>query len=192
MTLMMRLDHIGSIFFILLVCVSIFACTQSEAASTNAASHHFFDLRGYFMTEARRLNDEGIHQATKIVVADGKTESRNIDNIDYERELSFFAASDINRPAWSDKYVVDTLFGEFKQVVQLNYKCIDYKLKIRNIVVSYKGTEVNKVVVENNTSSSIATSSQTLVYEPTIGYSIESHQKVAMGDSQLFKVAVKF
>ena len=189
---MMKLGHIGSTFFMLLVCVSIFACTQSEVASTNAASHHFFDLKGYFMAEARRLNDEGIHQVTKIVVADGKIESRDIGNIEYERELSFFAASDINRPAWSDKYLVDTLFDELKQVVQLNYKCIDDKLKIRNIVVGYKGAEVNKIVVQNNTSNSIATSSQKLVYEPTIGYSIESHQKVAMGDSQLFKVSVNF
>ncbi|MCF8246097.1 MAG: hypothetical protein K9J37_15485 [Saprospiraceae bacterium] len=188
----MKLIQKGSMFSVLLICVSVLACTQSEVVSADAATQQFFDLKGYFNAEAQRLTAEGIRQATKVVVADGKTESRNIDNIDYERELSFFAASDNNRPAWTDKYVVDTLFNELNQVVQLNYKCIDDKLKIRNIVVDFDGIDVNKIFIENNTSNSIATSSQNLVYQPAIGYSIESHQKVAIGDEQLFKVSVKF
>lgn len=188
----MKLHQKCSMFFMALIAVFALACTLDENDSTKIAPQHFFDLKGYFKTEAQRLSAKGVHQITKIVVAGGKTESRIINDIDYERELGFFAGSDINRPAWSDKYVVDTLFTEQKQVVQLNYKCIDDKLKIQNIVVDYKEAEISKIVIENNTSNSIATSSQTLAYEPVIGYSIESHQKVAMGDEQVFKVTVKF
>ena len=188
----MKLPLRGYSFFILLLTVFLFACTQGGTVNTGSASQQFFDLKGYFESEVERLNKSGNSRAKKTVVADGKTEERIIDSVDFQRELGFFAGSDINRPAWSDKYVVDTLLNELNQIIQLSYKCNDEKLKIRKIVIEFDGQEVSKVFIENNTSNSIATSSQVLVYQPAIGYSIESHQKVAMGDEELFKVEVKF
>lgn len=188
----MKLASSGSSFFLLLLTAFLFGCIQGDAVDTSSVSQQFFDLKGYFESEVERLNKSGNSRAKKTVVADGKTEERIIDSVDFQRELGFFAGSDINRPAWSDKYVVDTLLNEHNQILQLSYKCNDEKLKIRKIVIEFEYPEVSKVFIENNTSNSIATSSQMLVYQPAIGYSIESHHKVAMGGEELFKVEVKF
>ena len=167
-----------------------FSCKQESSIGEKSAAQKFYNLKDYFDAETHRLNSKG--RATKIVTADGKTEEKVIDNIDFKRELDFFAGSDINRPAWSDKYVVDTMFNEHKEITRLHYKCLDEKLKARTIIIGFDKSEVTRIRIENNTSNSIATSSQVLIYQPSIGYSIESHQEVAIGVEQLFKVEVRF
>jgi hypothetical protein len=179
------------VIIILTLSISALTCTQSDRVAYNVKSKHFFDLKGYFNAESQRLQKNG-RKVTKTVVADGKTESQTVDEFDFHRELDFFVGADINRPAWSDKYAVDTSLNRQYQITQLIYKCIDKSLKVQNIVVDFEVDVVKNIRIESNTSNSIATSSQTLVYQPAIGYSIESRQKAALGDEQLFKVKVFF
>lgn len=168
----------------------LFASCKQELKTTNSDPSPFFDLKGYFDGEVQRLHSSG--KAKKIVMAGGEQEVKVIDSVDFKRELGVFSGSDINRPAWSDKYVVDSMFNEQKALVQLHFKAVDDMVKTRKIVVHFEKDIVSKVIIENNTSSSIATSSQLLTYQPNIGYTIESHQKVAMTDEQVFKVTVHY
>ena len=175
--------------FVLAFLVFFASCTKAPKF-INPELKTFFDLKGYFDGEFQRLHSKG--KAKKIVMAGGKQEVMIMDSIDFKRELGVFSGSDINRPAWSDKYVVDSSFNEQKELVQLQFNAIDNKLKTRKILVDFEKAAVTKVFIENITSSSIATSSQVLTYEPNLGYAIESHQKVAMTDDQHFKVTVQF
>ena len=129
----MKMNWEKSILFTLLLGAMILSCKQDGTIDAKSSVQQFFDLKGYFKAEAQRLKAKG--RVTKFVTADGKTEERVIDSVDFQRELDFFAGSDINRPAWSDKYVVDTLFNKQQEVIQLSYECNDEHLKIRKIVV---------------------------------------------------------
>ncbi len=181
-----------TLIFTLLISIS-FACKQKETAQNiKPNTSKFFDLKGYFEEEAERLSSK--NKFTKTVMVNGKSEARVIDTLDFKKELSFFADADINRPAWSDEYVVDTIFNDEREVLQLNYKQAnqDENLKIQNIEIGFSKGIVNKVLVENNTSNSLTKSNQVLTYQPDYGYSIESHQRVSIGEEQLFKVEVSF
>ncbi len=164
------------------------ACDITPEAGVDQKT--FFDIKGYFDGEVQRLASKG--RARKIVVADGKQEEKIVDCIDLKKELAVFADADINRPAWSDKYVADTTFGEQNELLQVQIKAVDKMMKTQRIEIDYSNSAVSKITIENNSSSSMATSRQSLVYEPKVGYTIESHQKVTMTNDQVFQVVVRF
>jgi hypothetical protein len=183
---------INTAFFLICSLLLIAACHHEPVASNVVSGQkNFFDLKGYFDGEIQRLQSIG-SRAKKVVLANGKHEEQIVHSINFQQELSVFSESDVNRPAWSDKYVVDTAFNEQRQISHLHIKAIDEKLKTHKIDIDFKNTFVTRILIENNSSSSIASSSQVLIYEPRFGYSIESNQKVAMSDGQIFKVVVQF
>ncbi|MBK8566925.1 MAG: hypothetical protein IPN76_27260 [Saprospiraceae bacterium] len=125
-------------------------------------------------------------------MVDGREETKQIDSVDFQRELGMFSVSDINRPAWSDKYVADSIFDEQKQLVHLEITSLDKSLKTQSIAVDFQQGAISKVQIHNNTTNSIASSNQVLTYEPSSGYSIESNQKVTFSDAQDFRIHVMF
>lgn len=176
---------------VVLFVVSVFACKQVASGNTpnTTAVLQFFDLKGYFTDEAHRLNVRP--NATKIVTVNGKVEEKFIEDVDFTKELSFFLDSDINRPAWSDKYAIDTTFNEQHGVKQMAYKCLDDKLETRRIILDFEKGVVTNVLIESSTFNSIATFNQILSYKPDIGYSIESLQKMTFGEDSYFKIEVR-
>lgn len=113
----------STLIFVLFSSINI-ACKQEEAIqSIKSGVPKFFDLKGYFEGEMQKLSSK--NKFTKTVTVNGKSEAQIIDTLDFRKELSFFAAADISRPAWSDKYVVDTMFNKEKEVVQLHFKRLE-------------------------------------------------------------------
>ena len=47
---------------------------------------------------------------TKILSLNGETDTLNVKQPDFELELDVFINADINKPALSDKYSVDSIF----------------------------------------------------------------------------------
>ena len=176
-------------FFVWLLLL-LFSCCKEPNYATNPDLKPFFDVKGYFDGEVLRLHSKS--KALKLVIADGHREEKLVDSIDFKRELDVFVGSDINRPAWSDKYVVDSTFNVQNELARLDIKSIDDKLKTRRIVVEFKDAFLDKILIENTTNSSIASSNQVLTYQPLIGFAIESFQKGAMSDEQFFKIEVRF
>ncbi len=169
------------------------ACANDMPSSQGmgeVGTKRHFDLKGYFEGEVQRLGRKG--RAKKMVVAKGTVETRSQDSVDFQRELGMFSASDINRPAWSDKYVVDSLFDKQKQLVHLKITSLDKSLKTQSLEIDFRQGVVSKVQIRNNTINAIASSNQILTYEPALGYTIESNQKVSFSDSQDFKIQVLF
>ena len=166
------------------------ACDDSFTQSTEVGRKTFFDVKGYFNNEAQRLSSKG--KARKIVATDGKQEERIIDCTDLAKELALFAEADINRPAWSDKYVADTVYSEQHELLHMQIVAVDETMKTARIEIDYSNREISRILIENKSFSSMAYSSQFLVYEPKVGYSIESYQKFSMRDDQKFQVIVRF
>lgn len=170
-------------------CLLAFAGCQVAPPKPEGNRLRFFDLKGYFEQEALRLGDIG--KATKTVFVGDRKEMLILDSIRFREDLQVFANADINRPAWSDKYSVDSVF-DHHSLSQLKYISKDERLRTQSIVIDFDSSRLSKLIIENRTSSFFATSNQLLAYEPRRGYSIDGGQKVALMEIEVFRVIVKF
>src|ERR1700688_2857367 len=86
--------------------VALLPGCQPGVKETGAALT-YFDLKGYFKKNAAQFS---LHNRPvfKTVVHNGITESKKIQIDNWERELSLFIGSDINKPAWKDSYQIKT------------------------------------------------------------------------------------
>lgn len=150
----------------------------------------YFDLKGFIEMEAERLAERT--SFTKTVFVNGEQETKSFNHINAKVELMPFSDSDINKPAWSDQYDIDSIFNQNKELIGLKYQTKDKKLKTQQISIDFNKNRVIEVYIENATNSSVADNHQTLVYRPDKGFSIESMQKVSLMDENLFKVEVSF
>jgi hypothetical protein len=189
-----------------------------------------FDLKGFLDNEiATHLKD--VKTVKKTVTVNGKTETKEVTIKDWKEELKPFFNSDINRPAWRDKYKVDTIVegsyptgeilnqdsiienGKVASIVgnvqagsgtysrDIIYASLDKNLKTKKITRFYKdlyrGTariETSSLLIENDESSAIGTSKQTLKYSNNFQgqYSIESIQTSFLGNKDTITISVEY
>ncbi len=156
----------------------------------NTAS--FFDLKGYFSKEIKRLNR--LQPAgTKTVRFDG--ESEKIDTkrkpVDYGKELASFVSSDINKLSWREKYRPDTITGPGARK-EIRYTALDGHLKTREIRLFFEENTLQEVRIKNRLKSIIAESSQELSYVAGSGYTLEGVQGLRIGRGRAFSISVSF
>ena len=156
----------------------------------NQDKFKYFDLKGFLETEAERLSDKP--SFTKTVFVNDGQETKSISELDLKTELMPFSNSDINKPAWSDKYDIDSLFNQNEEITGLRYQTKDKKLNTKKMDIDFEKSNVVKIIIENTTNSSVANTFQTLVYQPSKGYSIESKQDVSLMEETHFKIEVSF
>lgn len=175
-------------------CLSFFSCILllacQPAGETKQLTKPFFDLKAYFEQETQRL--AAVQSVKKTAEVDGQKEEKLMDTLNFQRELKIFSDNDLNRPAWSGKYQVDSIFNEKKELAKLNYTANDEDLKTRKMEIDFEQGAVAKIFIENGAANTISDTKQFLTYQPKLGYSIESHQKVVMGGEKKFLVTVQF
>ena len=176
---------------LIIICLSIAlnAC-QNETPQYSKPKTAFFDLKGYFKTEIERLKKD-VKKVKKTVTLNGKSEEKVLENLNFEEELAPFVASDINRPAWSDYYMVKiTPLGNQGSISE--YYALKDHLKTRSIVVNEPMSRVDMTIDILNADETVATKAETrLRYDNHLGYSIFTIQKL-MGSSDTVKVDVQF
>jgi len=177
------------VFFIIIIFLS--ACQEVATPIKQADKPNiFFDLKGFFQKEKARL--EKINSFKKIVSIDGESEEKTLAKLDFDNELSIFIASDINRPAWSDKYKVDSTFTENKQLKKLTYSALDNSLKTKTLSIDFKENSASHITIEKSTDNTIAQSKQSLTYDIDKGYSIQSMQTLSLSTTKTIIVNVIF
>lgn len=179
-------------WIILLVSSWLLAACQSGAPEINPDDQPdpYFDLKGYFEKETARLNREQ-PRLRKQVSINEETEEKMLDSLDYEQELSVFINSDINRPAWFDKYRIDSL-RDGARLQTLSYQALDKDLRVRSIRIRFTGDEVSEIIIDKETENIVAGSGQHLEYRPDQGYQISSRQKTAVSKKQELNISVRF
>ena len=184
----------GSAIFICLGIILLFSCqnppTHTPPAQT-IASKHYFDLKGFIGSEAEKLSAQG-GPFIKTVYLYDKKEEKVFETLDLKRELKPFTDSDINKPAWSDKYSIDSVFNTNRQLAGIHYLAQSKKLKTRKMEITYQNAEVSRILILNENNSSVAKTHQQLIYVPASGFSIESRQNVPLMDERLFRIEVRF
>lgn len=161
------------IFFLLILS----ACNQPKERELKT----YIDLKGYFDTEARRLTKSN-PLVKKTVARNDATETRSLNDINWKTELSLFAESDINKPAWKDSYKVSS-HGD-----KTTYLATDADLKTREIKITKDGSgKIKKVFIRNQTDNMLYSSTEQLIYIPDSLYEISKQQHVAViGDNRYF------
>jgi hypothetical protein len=173
------------------------ACTPkrpSGQAGTDAGKPAFFDIKAYFTEQAKAME---IEKPSGLKIARFQNHSDTLrfeagSGLDFEEELQPFISSDINRPAWQDKYRVDTLRSEGLGGISVRYTAVDESLKTRKIELRIAEDTIRQVQIENQIQSVIAHSVQKLRYEKGRGYAVFGTQRMRFGKSYDFEVSVRF
>jgi len=172
-------------FCILIVCT---ACRQESPGTVPLTNSRFFDLKTYFQQESESLTAKK-PQLRKRLEIDGRIEEQTLDSVDFNEELRLFAEADINRPAWLDKYAVDSLLQN-DRLSRLTYRALEADLKTRELQIDFLDGKVNEIHIQKKFDTAIANTDQKLAYFPGKGYSIENRQKTVLQDPQVFRVEV--
>lgn len=163
------------IIFLLFLLVSCERTKQTQ-------SIRFFDLKAFFTGEICRLATQKI-KVNKTVSRNGISESKKNIFPNWETELSLFLESDINKPAWTDSYLVSN------NNYSTSYIASDSKLRTRKIVI--KKNNEGKIVelsVVNRTTNFLYSSSEALLYIPDSLYQITKKQDVILLGKNSYKI----
>lgn len=165
----MRLIVVASLLF-------CFAACQVEP-SQNAPRALFFDIPSFFEQECAQL---GSREIQKTIQQNGKTETKNIklsSREDWAREFALFSRVQLNRPSFSDKYKIDSLFGPEGQLQQLRYTAKNPdQLYTQSVQVFFEGQQPTSIQITNYNDNLLSPTLYTLQYDSRKGYHIQQSQ----------------
>jgi hypothetical protein len=172
-----------------LLVLLVFAGCGGKTDTTKAVDETpFFDVKGFFNGEIKRYT-EGSQKIQKTVTVKGNAETKILDKADFAQELALFVSSDINKPAWRDKYRIEKTAGRSLE----SFVATDDDLKTRRVdIYRFPPNGVTEIQIINGDKSAITESQQSLKYEIGKGYSIETFQKFIGSDSSKTRIEVVF
>lgn len=149
----------------------------------------YFDLIGFIQKQMESMNSNP-DLCKKLVSVNGATEEKEINLNELEQELKTFLDADINKPAWSDKYSIDSIV-ENGVLKELRYLAADNKLKTKELIVSFsQDSKVSEIFVKREVKSVIADTYNDMYLWPGKGYEINTVQSVALSDTTHLQVKV--
>ncbi len=167
----------------------LLSCQQELADGKTKPVTAFFDLKDFFEKELEIL--QAVQAFEKHLTMDGRSDKVVSDTLNLRKELQLFMDSHINRPAWSDKYAIDSIFQQ-QQLVQIKYTALDEGLKTRSIHIDFeKGVAIGADIKRLMENPALA-SSQHLKYHRQKGYSIDTKQSLLFSEPQQLFVEVRF
>lgn len=147
----------------------------------------YFDLAGFMQGQIDSLAAADARVRKAVVLNEGR-EEKTVEIEDFGQELAVFVNSDINRPAWFDKYRVDSTY-ENGSLSRLHYQAQDSTLRTRELIIDWQGGQVATIHVKNFSQTVLSQTQQFLSYEPGKQYHIlTNEQGVLAGDmrSEIF------
>ncbi len=179
----------NKVYFPFLLILLLSSCL-GESTQTNAVqSSNFFDLKAYFAEELKDLTQlQG--KISKTTQINGQSESHTFDSLNFAEELSVFIDSDINRPAWSDQYSVDSTMSQTGDLLTLEYEALREDLKTRRLRVEFSGKKAQVIQIEKLAQNALMNAAMQLEYRSGERYRIQSNQQLKMSDEQEMVVEV--
>ncbi|MGH1338611.1 MAG: hypothetical protein ACRBFS_21030 [Aureispira sp.] len=163
-----RLLYLISLFFLA-------SCAVPTINNSDQSAGAFFDLKGFFKKEVAYLTAQQVN-VQKTIRQNGQEESKKVAIEDWERELTFFTESDINKPSWRDQYSIDSVYNGNKLL--LHYQCKDENLSTQVLDIEIVGDTVQSIVVVKNIKNQVYTTQQYLTYLPKKHYKINQTQDI--------------
>lgn len=163
--------------------VLIYSCGPEP--TTNSKELKYFDVKGYFSKEIARLSKLN-KPVLKSINFNGKDEVKRVFIKNWESELNFFVASDINKPSWKDSYTIESSEN------LLIYRAKDVNLKLQEMIVKQANNKVKWIMIYNNTKNMLYESSEKLSYFPDSLYLIQKSQKVRLLKKNIYSIKGSF
>jgi hypothetical protein len=177
-----KMYRLTSIIFIL---IGFLSCSTKEINS-NPSKVTFFSLVDFVSGEKKKLVREKT-TLVKILQLNGKRDTLFLNRPDFEIELDVFIKADINKPALSDKYRIDTILQKGK-LLKIIYSSKDKRLHTQKLSIHYNSLgKVYLIDAYLFNGSPITKSVQHLIYKPDFGYQIYDNQYF-MGNKDEMKV----
>ncbi|MFT5646945.1 MAG: hypothetical protein ACI976_001631 [Aureispira sp.] len=184
------MQYLGKFFILLYLTIYVSACNVPTIQETNRQQTTFFDLKGFFKEEAKYLKEQGV-KIQKTIQHNQTKETQTALPKDWEKELLLFSESDLNKPSWKDKYVLDST-DRGNGLTLLHYKAIDENLSIQVLDVELKGEAVHSVLIVKKIANQVYESQQHLTYIPRKSYSIKKSQEVTLFDKDDYTIEAKY
>lgn len=178
----------GVIFYtiLLLSCVS---CTQQTSNKSNSSTS-YFDLASLIKKDIAD-NTKNRCGEIKTVYVNTTGETKQLDSINWQKELQPLLECDINKPAWRDKFQVDTFKNNFPDMT-IQYHSLSDKINVRTLTVQLKDKEIQRITISKKTRSFIFSSEQMIAYIPGKGFSVRGVQRAFMMKNFDLNVDVKY
>ena len=116
----------------------------------------------------------------------GEKEAKTITIKDWQKELSLFIESDINKPAWTSSYAV-THDGD-----DIVYTSVDEDLRTKKIIVEKKGDDIESITIHNEVMNQLYQSQEKLYYSPDSLYRIEKVQDIRVIGTNHYLITGQF
>ncbi len=164
-----------------LLVVLLCSCTNNQKEQKKL----YFDIKGYFQQEAKRLKKLN-PTVTKTVIVNGKTEQKKIKISDWEKELKSFEDGDINKDAWRN------LFAVTKSNDLTIYTNVDDKITVKKLGVAVRNKELNYIGIFISNKNILYSSRDTLTYAPNEYYEIKKTQKISLMSEKRYVIRATF
>lgn len=165
------------------------ACQNATVQDNSTGVKKYFDLKGLVQQDIN-TNMQHHFSELKSVRIDGKQESKQIDTVDWNKELKIILESDINKPNWEGKYQVQTTADKKEYL----YTTLSSKLPIRSMKVQYASNSdaVILVEIEKKISSFLFSNQQSIQYIPHHSFKITAKQSAIFMQDFNSEIEVKF
>ena len=171
-------------FIYLIALIISTGCSTSTNPTTDKMDKPFFDITAFLEKE---IDGNQLTEIEKTVRINGESETKVLKDFDLKKELSIFFDSDINKPSLFDKY------NTFETDHSITYKTEEKELPVQRIkVFKAENGDIQKLLINLKADKQIYTSDKELTYEPKVGFSIRSTQKVPLSDEKAYEIEVKF
>ncbi len=139
----------------------------------------FFDLSAYIDEQVDSLEQAGV-QVTKTITLNGTTETKQLTDLNFGKDLRVFREADINKPAWLDKYSLEREGGDER--LTRTYIATDSSMQTRRLTVVTRNGEPIHVEIIRKTGTVLSDGRHRLIYEPANGYSMRTVQSNKFGE----------
>ena len=162
----------------------LLSCTAGESPAISSKT--YFDIQGYFKSEAARLEKKDPF-LDKTVAKNELNERKRLKISDWTKELELFGLSDINKAAWSRSYRKTAGNG------MIRYAATEKDLKTQEIIIyaNEKG-ETQRIYILNKMENALYSSSEELNYYPDSLYSIHKKQHIILLGDNDYQVIGRF
>jgi len=172
-----------NIISLLIFCTLLSACNEEVKENQ---TNKYFDLKGLIASQIKILIKRKPEVQKSILIA-GKSENKAVKTIDWAKELALFIQADLNKPAFSQSYQVDSSSTGVKYTLKETEKL---PVKYLNITKLEAG-RINIEALINNENYLYKTErhlSLSVKNNQVTDYQINGFQKIIFGDQKNFKI----
>lgn len=149
-------------------------------------TNKYFDLKGLIEKQIKTLNVQKPIVQKSITTADS-SENQLVKKIDWAKELELFIQADLNKPAFTQSYQVDS------SSMGVKYSLKDSeKLPVKYLVISRVGEDGISVEAFINTNNYLYETERHLQLSvknsELTDYQIDGFQKIVFGKRKVFKI----